>query len=72
MDTHILDKSHLIDNSFLNTFTKEDGTDIFTIYVNRPFDVETLYSLHNISTYTVMADGAANRYYDKFQSRFIR
>lgn len=63
-------KAYTIDNTFFDTFTKDENTEIFTIYVNRPFDINTLYSLHKISSYTVMADGAVNRFYDRFASRF--
>jgi len=62
--------SYVIDNRFLDTFLKEEGTEVYTIYVNRPFDVDTLCSLHSLSDYTIMADGAVNRFYDKFLGRF--
>lgn len=59
-------ETYVIDNRFLDNFEKEENTEIFIIYLNRPFDLQTLRSLHKISSYTVMADGAANRFHDKF------
>jgi thiamine pyrophosphokinase len=64
-----LQDSYIIDNSYLDNFEKDKDTDLYIIYLNRTFDVETLRSLHNISTFTFMADGAANRFHDKFAAQ---
>jgi len=64
-----LPDTYIIDNSYLDRFEKEKNTEIYIIYLNRPFDLETLRSLHKISSFTFMADGAANRFHDKFVSQ---
>jgi thiamine pyrophosphokinase len=58
--------TYIIDNKYLDHFEKDENTEIYIIYLNRPFDLQTLRSLHKISSFTIMADGAANRFYDKF------
>lgn len=58
--------TYVINNKYLDHFEKDENTEIIVIYLNRPFDLETLRSLHKISSYTIMADGAANRFHDKF------
>ena len=53
----------LIDNRLFDKFEKDGNTIVMLIYLNRPFDFHTLHSLHNISACTLVADGAANRFY---------
>jgi len=65
--TESTQRTHIINNKFLDDFQKEKDTEIFIICLNRPFDLEVLASLHTISSYTIMADGAANRFHDKAQ-----
>jgi thiamine pyrophosphokinase len=58
--------SYTINNKFLDNFEKSDDTEIFLICLNRPFDLDVLASLHEISSYTIMADGAANLFHDRY------
>lgn len=64
--------SHVIDMRFLDIMERIPNTEIFIIYLNRPFDLDVLCSLHRISTYTMMADGAANRFHDRYQNRTFK
>jgi len=64
--------NHLIDNRYLDTFERAPNTEVFIIYLNRPFDLDVLCSLHHISSYTIMADGAANRFHDIYQNRTFK
>jgi len=54
----------VIDNRFFDKFERDDTTVVMLIYLNRPFDFHTLQNLHKISSCTIVADGAANRFYD--------
>jgi thiamine pyrophosphokinase len=65
-------RNYTISTKFLDTFEKEQDTEIFLIYLNRPFDMDVLSSLHRISSCTIMADGGANRFYDKLKKNSFR
>jgi len=65
-------QTQIIDNRFLDEFQKDKNTEIFIIYLNRPFDIDVLCNLHNISSYTMMADGAANRFHDRYSGIGLR
>jgi len=54
----------VIDNRFFDKFERDEKTVVMLIYLNRPFDFHTLQNLHKISSCTIVADGAANRFYD--------
>jgi thiamine pyrophosphokinase len=75
--SQIQDNSYsLIDNRFFDKFEKDQNTIVMLIYLNRPFDFHTLHSLHNISSCTLVADGAANRFYNQskkasFEEEFV-
>jgi thiamine pyrophosphokinase len=65
-------RNYTISTKFLDTFEKENDTEIFLIYLNRPFDMDVLSSLHKISSCTIMADGGANRFYDKLKKNSFK
>ena len=65
-------RKYIIDNKYLDKTEKDDETEVFLIYINRPFDVNALKSFHKLSSYTIMADGGANRLHEKFQSKYVR
>jgi len=58
-----------VDNSFLDSAERTQDTVVFTIFLNRPFDAKYLAKIHGFSTYTIMADGAANYFHDSFSGR---
>jgi len=60
--------TYTINNKYLDNFKKDNETELFIIYLNRPFDAKVLKSLHNLSSYTILADGAANRFFDKYHN----
>jgi len=61
----------LIDNRFFDKFDRDENTVVMLIYLNRPFNFHTLQNLHKISSCTIVADGAANRFYDNCKKASI-
>jgi thiamine pyrophosphokinase len=55
---------YTIDNTFFDKFESEENLHITTIHLNRPFDHITTRKLFSISQYSILADGAANHFYD--------
>jgi thiamine pyrophosphokinase len=56
--------NYIISNKYMDSFEKDPDTEIFIICLNRSFNLDTLRSMHNISSYTILADGAANYFHD--------
>lgn len=47
---------------------KEKNTEVYLINLNRPFSLKVLKDLHHMCAYSVMADGAANRFHDRIET----
>ena len=62
-------KSYLIDNTFFDQDTKPDNLELYLIILNQPFNWEALYKFSKMSTYSIVADGAANRLFDLPQEK---
>jgi len=56
-------KTHIVDNKFLDFTGRIPDVEVFTILVHWPFDFPTVLELQRISSYLLLADGAANFYY---------
>jgi len=69
MNTNTGSKIIKVDNTFLDCEEKPLDTIVFTIFLNRPFDSKVLCNLHRLSSYSIMADGAANYFHDNFSGR---
>ncbi len=67
MNTKSSPRTYHVDNTFLDSTKKPENTEVLVIYLNRPFDFETILKLHSMSTYSVIADGAANYFYQMYQ-----
>jgi hypothetical protein len=61
-----------IDNSFLDSSEVPENSKIFTIFLNRPIEPTFINRLNCISSYKIMADGAANHFHDHFLDNKIR
>jgi len=63
------DRVYTIDNTFMDTLRQPDpNLEIYIIYLNRPFNFKVISVIHKLAYYTMMADGAANRFHDTFKS----
>jgi len=60
-----------IDNSIFDTFQKDEDTVLYVIYLNRPFDQDTLVKLNRAASFSIMADGAANRFHDNHKKQSL-
>lgn len=58
---------YTIDNTFMDIREPDPNQEIYIIYLNRPFNFKIISVLHRLAYYTMMADGAANRFHDTFK-----